>query len=118
MFTDMGTAVDIDEVTRTFGAWLDRMMETGVYRAWLVEAAGTGVVSGGGISILPWPPGPHYTGGQLAFVYNMYTEPAHRGRGLARRILTAIHQWCADNGVTSVGLNASRAGRPLYESMG
>ena len=31
-----------------------------------------------------WPPGPRYAGDRLAFVYNVYTEPAHRRRGLAR----------------------------------
>jgi GNAT superfamily N-acetyltransferase len=51
-------------------------------------------------------------------VYNVYTEPAHRGRGLAHRIMDAIHTFCAAAGISSAALNASRFGLPLYESMG
>jgi GNAT superfamily N-acetyltransferase len=51
-------------------------------------------------------------------VYNVYTEPAHRGRGLARRIMETIHSWCRAQGLKTVALNASEFGRPLYESMG
>ena len=70
------------------------------------------------MTIIPWPPGPRYPGGKLAFVYNVYTEPAHRGRGLARRIMAAIHAFCAETGISSAALNASRIGLPLYESIG
>jgi len=57
-------------------------------------------------------------GDRIAVVYNVYTEPAHRRQGLARRIMDAIHAWCRDEGIASVALNASADGRPLYESMG
>jgi GNAT superfamily N-acetyltransferase len=56
--------------------------------------------------------------GRLAFVYNVYTEPAHRRRGLARRIMATIHDWCRGAGLPLVALNASRDGQPLYEAMG
>jgi GNAT superfamily N-acetyltransferase len=83
-----------------------------------VRAPSDDVVAGGGISILPWPPGPQYPGDRIAIVYNVYTEPAHRGRGLGRLVMETIHDWCRDDGITSMALNASRDGRPLYESMG
>ena len=47
------------------------------------------------------------TGHRLAFVYNVYTEPAHRRRGLARLIMDAIHAWCREEGIGSMALNAS-----------
>jgi GNAT superfamily N-acetyltransferase len=125
MFTDMGVPLDIEALDQAFRAWLAEMMPAGVYRAWVAEAVvGTAArtsattVAGGGITILPWPPGPHYMGSRLAFVYNVYTEPAHRGRGLARSIMDAIHAWCLEAGITSVALNASPDGRPLYEALG
>ena len=118
MFTDMGIALDRTALDTSFRTWLAAMMPAGTYRAWLVEDAQGTVVAGGGISVLPWPPGPQYMGDRIAVVYNVYTEPAHRRRGLARRLMDAIHAWCVDAGVTSVALNASRDGRPLYESMG
>ena len=118
MFTDMGLTFDALGLDRSFRAWLAAMMPAGTYRAWLVEAGDGTVAAGGGISVLPWPPGPMYTGNTIAVVYNVYTEPAHRRRGLARRLMETIHAWCRDAGVGSMALNASQDGRPLYESMG
>lgn len=118
MFTDMGVPLDADALDRAFRAWLAEMVPAGTYRAWLAEAADGEVAGGGGITILPWPPGPQYAGDRLAFVYNVYTEPAHRRRGLARLIMDTIHAWCRDEGISSLALNASRDGKPLYESMG
>ena len=61
---------------------------------------------------------PRYLGDRLAFVYNVYTEPAHRHRGIARMVMDAIHAWCRHQGISSVALNASGPGRRLYDSMG
>jgi GNAT superfamily N-acetyltransferase len=128
MFADMGVAMDDALTASAFGRWLGTTMPAGTYRGWLVEstAAPDGrsqgvrseIAAGGGATIIPWPPGPAYPGDTLAFVYNVYTEPAHRRRGLARLVMDTIHAWCRDNGVTSVALNASEAGRTLYESLG
>jgi GNAT superfamily N-acetyltransferase len=118
MFTDMGVPLDAPALDRAFRAWLADMMPAGTYRAWLVEDHEGAIAAGGGITILPWPPGPRYMGVRLAFVYNVYTESAHRRRGLARLIMETIHAWCAEHDITSVALNASRDGQPLYEALG
>ncbi len=117
MFNDMGVAVDAS-VGDVFRDWLAETVPRGVYRAWLLESDGGEVVAGGGITILPWPPGPRDVGGRLAFVYNVYTEPNQRRRGHAQIIMHAIHAWCREAGIGSVALNASRFGQPLYECMG
>ena len=134
MFHDMGTSFDATGVENAFRAWLAAMMPAGTYRTWVVETGTEGpheamadaghergsgeIVAGGGITILPWPPGPNYVGGRIAFVYNVYTERSHRRRGLARLVMETIHAWCRDNGIGLIGLNASQEGRPLYEAMG
>lgn len=126
MFQDMGVMQTPDpreaSMSVEFQSWLVEHMSAGTYVAWVVEAADTGsdgaIVSGGGATIIPWPPGPHSLRRQLAFVYNVYTEPAHRGRGLARRVMDAIHGFCRDENIGAIALNASQFGLPLYESMG
>ena len=118
MFTDMGVALDAGVLDPAFRSWIEEMMPAGTYRAWLAETPDAEVACGGGITILPWPPGPRYLGDRLAFVYNVYTEPAHRRRGLARLIMDTIHAWCREAGIASTALNASRDGLSLYESMG
>ncbi len=119
MFTDMGRTFDHQAVDGAFRVWLGDKMTAGVYHAWVVEQAGRrAIVAGGGLSILPWPPGPSYMVDRLAFVYNVYVEPAHRRQGLARRVMDAIHAFCRANRIGSIALNASLDGRPLYESLG
>jgi len=118
MFSEMGTSIDAGSVDRAFRRWLADVMGTGAYQAWVVETDARSIVAGGGMLVLPWPPGPHYLGGRIGFVYNVYTEPAHRRRGLAQGVMTAIHQWCRDHAIGVVGLNASAAGQPMYEAMG
>ena len=75
-------------------------------------------VAGAGLTVLPWPPGPHYPGGRVGFVYNVYTAPAHRRRGLARQLMAVIHDWCRAEGLSSLALNASQDGQPLYRTLG
>src|SRR4029453_3143716 len=118
MFTDMGLPLDAPALEGSFRAWLRDKRPAGVYRAWRLGAAAGAIAAGGGVSILPWPPGPSYMGDTIAIVYNLYTEPAHRRRGLARQLMTTIHDWATEHGITSVALNASQDGKPLYESMG
>jgi GNAT superfamily N-acetyltransferase len=118
MFTEMGISIDAGSVTTAFRDWVTRLLPAGTYRGWVVEAPAGEIVAGGGMTILPWPPGPWYVGGRMAFVYNVYTEPAHRRRGLARLIMDTIHQWCRDEGIGVAGLNASGQAQRLYESMG
>ena len=118
MFTDMRLSVQTDEIERAFRVWLSEMMPAGTYRGWVAEEGSGGIVAGGGITILPWPPGQMTMTGRLAFAYNVYTEPDHRSRGLGRRIMEAIHAWCRQNGIDAIGLNASRKGVRLYRSMG
>jgi GNAT superfamily N-acetyltransferase len=134
MFVDMGVAVDEATLAPAFAEWLRREMPAGSYRAWLVDWSGeesgeesgedtarstrATPVAGAGATIIPWPPGPSYPGDRLAFVYNVYTEPEHRRRGLARVAMDALHAWCRETGVTSVALNASADGQPLYTALG
>jgi GNAT superfamily N-acetyltransferase len=118
MFTDMGVPLDAVALDRAFRVWLAETMRSGAYRAWVVEDEDGAIVGGGGMTILPWPPGPRYMGNRLAFVYNVYVEHAHRRRGLARRIMDAIHAFCRGNQIVSVALNASQDGVPLYQAMG
>jgi GNAT superfamily N-acetyltransferase len=65
---------------------------------------------------LPRPPSPQDENNYWAFVYNVYTKPDHRGRGLARRIMETIHAWCRARGLKTVALNASEFG--LYMTIG
>jgi GNAT superfamily N-acetyltransferase len=119
MFADMGAELDVEAIETAFRAWLRMTMSSGEYYAWVCETPSGEIVAGAGISLLHWPPGPQFgSDGRLAFVYNVYTEPAHRRQGLARRLMDTIHAWCAGRGIGALALNAAPAARHLYDSMG
>src|SRR2546426_186392 len=48
----------------------------------------------------------------------MYTDPAYRRRGIARRLMEKMVEWLIGQGFCEVSLNASDFGRPLYEQLG
>ena len=119
MFRDMGILAaahaPLDVARRRA---LGQGLADGSYRGWLVEEAGT-VVAGGGLVLRPLLPRPgHADGGVEAYVLNVYTDPPHRRRGLARRLMDEILAWCDAEGVQRVSLHASDDGRGLYESLG
>ena len=120
MFRDMGVLPDHDCAALERGSrrFLQRAIPAGEYRGWLAERDGT-VVAGGGVVLRPLLPRPgHNDGGVEAYVLNVYTDPAHRRRGLARALMAAILEWSRAERVARVTLHASDEGRPLYQSLG
>jgi GNAT superfamily N-acetyltransferase len=55
---------------------------------------------------------------QQAHILNMYTEAGYRRYGLAKSLMKTMVHWCQEEGIGSVTLNASEAGKPLYEKLG
>jgi GNAT superfamily N-acetyltransferase len=54
----------------------------------------------------------------MAWVYNVFVEPRHRGRGLARRLIEALHGWCREQRIERLALNATEAGARVYREHG
>ena len=65
-----------------------------------------------------WLPGPRNPSGMVGHVHSVSTDPRHRRRGYSRACMSAMLGWFREQGVTSVTLNASRQGEPLYASLG
>ena len=49
---------------------------------------------------------------------NMYTRPEYRRKGIAFHTLDLLVQDAREKGINSVSLEATAAGRPLYERYG
>ncbi|MBQ7874452.1 MAG: GNAT family N-acetyltransferase [Oscillospiraceae bacterium] len=56
--------------------------------------------------------------GVRGYVTNVYTVPEHRGKGLAKRLLTELLDDAKSRGIRKLWLGASKLGRPLYEKLG
>jgi GNAT superfamily N-acetyltransferase len=118
MFRDMGIPAAFEDMAAATALWLQHAIPAQTYRGWVAVTASGEVAAGGGLLVIPWPPGPMSMDPRCGFVFNVYTQPAHRQQGLGRRLMEAMHEWCRAEGIERVVLNASTFGRPLYESMG
>ncbi|MCA9911071.1 MAG: GNAT family N-acetyltransferase [Anaerolineae bacterium] len=119
MFADMGDVIySGDEATNVFDKWVTIQVAQGRYRGWFVETVENNVVAGGGIWLMEAVPLSMSDPPYRAHVMNIYTEPAYRRRGLARRIMRVIIEWCGGQGIKTITLNASDEGRSLYGSLG
>jgi GNAT superfamily N-acetyltransferase len=119
MFEDMGegTPASLDTMMASCRPWFLQAMANGGYRGWLAQQERK-IVAGGGVLLTPFPANPHSALNLRATILNVYTEPAYRRRGLARRLMQVMIDWSREQGLAAVFLHASHAGRPLYESLG
>lgn len=72
----------------------------------------------GGVSFYQVMPTYHNPSGKKAYVMNMYTAPEYRRQGIAYRTLEILVQKCKELGIHHITLEATTAGRPLYEKYG
>lgn len=74
--------------------------------------------AGGGVILLQFQPHPMDPRPERAWVVNMFTEPEHRRRRLARLLMDTLLAWCREEGLRFLFLHASDEGKPLYEELG
>lgn len=120
MFRDMGSVneAECQQLLEVSTPWLASVLKSGEYVGWLVEYERE-IVAGGGILLMDLGPRPGwFRMGRGGHIVNVYTEVAHRRRGLARKLVQEILAWCAEQKLDQVTLAASDEGRPLYESLG
>jgi GNAT superfamily N-acetyltransferase len=112
MFRDMGevpTEALAAELLSASTTALAALLSEGSYVGWLASDTSDRVIAGAGADVKPQLPrishdGTRVVTGPLPLIVNVYTEPAWRGKGIARGDRVVLH--------------ASAAGRPLYQSLG
>lgn len=70
------------------------------------------------ICYMTWLPSLRHPTGCRAHLMNVYTAPNYRRQGLARRMVEGLMDDAKKRGVTEISLDATVAGRPLYEALG
>ena len=118
MFRDMGIQAAFEDMAVAMELWLRHAIPSKTYQGWVAATADGEVAAGGGLVVIPWPPGPMSLDPRCGFIFNVYTQPEHRKQGLARRLMDVIHESCRAEGIERVVLNASTFGKPLYDAMG
>jgi ribosomal protein S18 acetylase RimI-like enzyme len=122
MFRESNAPGRSDDMLRTmtasFRSWLAPRLRDGSYFGSIVEEGGK-AIAGIGLMLIDWPPHPsHPAEDKRGYVLNVYVEPAHRGRGLAKMLMREAEAEFARRGVSFAILHATRMGRPLYEKIG
>lgn len=120
MFEDMGYTDPAGQVgmLAISSPLIEQGLDDGNYCGWLAETAAGEVVAGAGVIFLAFHPNPADPRPRRAWVVNVFTEPAHRRQGLARRLMETIVAWCAAEGLSNLYLHASDEARALYADMG
>jgi GNAT superfamily N-acetyltransferase len=98
--------------------YFKNVFEAGRFHGWLAVNGDGKIVGGGGIVDVAFPPSPFAPDATRPEIINVYVEPQYRHRGIARRLIQVMVDWCRARGATLVQLTASDDGRPLYTSMG
>ena len=119
MYEDMNykDADSLGAMAKLTADYLAKAMAEGSFRAWLACESGQ-AVAGGAVIVSPWPAHPYDLECRRATILNVYTDPSHRRRGLARKLMQTMIAWCKKEGFARVTLHASEDGRHLYESLG
>lgn len=60
----------------------------------------------------------HNPSGKKAYIMNMYTIPEYRRRDIVIKTLDMLIKDTKNKGITSISLEATDMGRPLYEKYG
>ena len=118
MFREMGIPAEFDDMKVATDPWLRHAIPSKTYLGWIAVSSSGEAAGGGGLIVIPWPPGPMTMDPRCGFVFNVYTQPQHRKQGLGRRLMDAMHDYCRAEGIERVVLNASVFGKPLYDAMG
>lgn len=92
-------------------------LPAGEFVAWLAVADGQ-IVATSGLVIHRHPPSPTNLAGREAYVMNMYTLPAWRGRGLAAALLDRLIDHARAAGCCRVVLHALPRARSIYVRAG
>lgn len=110
-------SADLSALKAQSDAYYKRALADNSHIAYLV-LDGERFVGAGGVSLFQVMPTCHNPSGRKAYIMNMYTHPDYRRRGIARHTLDLLVKEVQARGISAISLEATAAGRPLYEAYG
>lgn len=98
-------------------AFFERTLAEGSLAQWFAVEDGE-VIGASAVCYYQVPPSYANLTGQVAYITNMYTDPAFRGKGIATALLGCAVEDAKARGCRFVRLLASDQGRPVYAKFG
>jgi GNAT superfamily N-acetyltransferase len=114
---NLKAGVDGGELGAAMREYLLRKMPGGEFMAWVAEAGGA-VVATSGVTLFERPPNGANLAGLEAYLSNMYTLPAWRGRGVGTALVETIVAHLKRTRVRRIWLHSTEQGRPVYAKAG
>lgn len=108
---------DMSDVEKQSFYYYKKALSDDTHIAYLVYD-GQRFIGAGGISFYQIMPTYHNPSGKKAYIMNMYTAPEYRRKGIAYKTLDMLVNDARERGITSVSLEATDMGRPLYLKYG
>lgn len=108
---------DMGEVERQSYLYYQKALSDGSHIVYLVFDE-SGCIGTGGVSFFQVMPTYHNPSGKKAYIMNMYTNPKYRRKGIAYKTLDMLIKEIKSKGISSISLEATDMGRPLYEKYG
>lgn len=109
--------IDMSQVEKESYDYYERAIKENEHIAYLVYDE-KNFVGAGGVSFYQVLPTYHNPSGRKAYIMNMYTAPEYRRQGIAYKTLDLLVNAAKRQGITQIALEATKAGRPLYEKYG
>lgn len=108
---------DMSEVKRQSYSYYQKALYDGSHIAYLIFNDSC-CIGAGGVSYFQVMPTYHNPSGNKAYIMNMYTNPKYRRKGIAYKTLDMLVKDSKSKGISSISLEATDMGRPLYEKYG
>ena len=96
---------------------ITKQIPEGFCKAWIIKHDDQ-IITSGAITIVTFVPVPSDLNHNIAYLHSMYTRKAYRHQKCAESIVKKAVEYCERNGKNRVVLNASDAGKPIYEKIG
>jgi len=111
------SGADGGELGAAMRDYFARKLPSGEFLAWVAEGEGA-IVATSGVTVFERPPNGGNLAGLEAYLSNMYTLPAWRGRGIGTALVATAIEHLKRTRVRRIWLHATDEGRPLYAKAG
>jgi len=115
-----GEQIDIaicNEIEKSYARKLTQELADKTCKSWVIEYEKS-IISSGAVTIVRLVPTPDDLSSNVAYLHSVYTEKEYRNKNFASRIVQQALQYCRDNGIRRIFLNASEAGKTIYQKIG
>lgn len=119
MFVDAGKPDDahLHAMGEAFLPWVKTKIQANQYFGWFA-LDNEHVISGLGMMVIEWPPHPLHLEPLRGYILNVFTEPAYRGKGIAKYLTQLAMEEAKKRKLSLTILHATPLGKPLYEKLG